>query len=321
MKKKIKYLLALLLLPAGAWSQAIDNNLSYRNIDNANYFRLNYENDFFTATDKYYTQGLYFEAVAPGLKYNPLVHLLIHPHADTIRYGLSLEHNAYTPTSIRHNEILYGDRPFCADLFLNSYLIATSAARKDRFSVSLSTGVIGPWAFGKEMQVGIHKALDNIAPLGWQNQIANDVVLNYQVDYEKSIVSYRNNFLISATGSARAGTLSDKAGAGFTLMAGSFNSPFQTGTAGKKLRFYVYNHAQVDVIGYDATMQGGLFSQGSDPYVIPAGDISRIVFTDRYGVCLTYKWLYLEYYQTYITEEYVRGLEHRTGGIQIGFQL
>ena len=38
--------------------QAMDNTLAYRNIPTDKYFRINYENDFFAAFDRDYTQGI-----------------------------------------------------------------------------------------------------------------------------------------------------------------------------------------------------------------------------------------------------------------------
>jgi lipid A 3-O-deacylase len=35
------------------------------------YFRLNYDNDFFSATDRYYTQGILAELILPGIKKSP----------------------------------------------------------------------------------------------------------------------------------------------------------------------------------------------------------------------------------------------------------
>src|SRR5580658_4085974 len=98
---QIRYIVASFftcLFPLAAGAQAIDNTLAYKNINSDKYFRINYENDFFSGTDEYYTQGIHLELVAPWVKKFPLSKLLIHPHYDYIRYGLGLEHEGYTPT-------------------------------------------------------------------------------------------------------------------------------------------------------------------------------------------------------------------------------
>ncbi|MFB0909014.1 MAG: hypothetical protein QMB03_12210 [Spirosomataceae bacterium] len=64
----MKFKLLILSLSSVTLSaQKIDNLISYRNIDSDNYIRLNYENDYFAASDKKYTQGCNIELVTPGL--------------------------------------------------------------------------------------------------------------------------------------------------------------------------------------------------------------------------------------------------------------
>jgi lipid A 3-O-deacylase len=310
----------MLLLSFGVNAQAIDNTLSFKNI-NDKYFRLNYENDFFSATDKYYTQGIHLELVAPWLRNFPFSKLLVHPLAWQIKYGVGIEHDGYTPTNIDKPFVLYGDRPFAACLFLKTFLIATDADKKERFSSALSTGVIGQAAGGAEMQTGIHRWLNDLTPHGWPNQLHNDVILNYQVDVEKQLLSYSNIFLLDVDAMGRLGTLSDKAGVGGAIMIGYFQSPFGD-KCGKKqyLQVYAYEHPEVDVIGYDATLQGGMFNHSS-PYTISSDNISRIVFQNRFGFVVNYKWLYLEYFQSLLSSEFRTSDYHVWGGIQISVGL
>src|SRR5450755_1069037 len=206
--------------------QAMDNTLSYRNIPSNKYFRINYENDFFAAFDRDYTQGILIEKVHPGLSRFPLMKILWHPEHSETKYGLAIEHNAYTPNLIDQYAVQYGDRPYAGVLMLKSFLIADNFERRLRISVSFSAGIIGQGAGGEQMQRTIHHWINYMQPQGWHNQIQNDLVLNYQVNGEKEIYQYRDHFLVSAYGSARLGTLSDKISAGFTSSLGNFNSPF-----------------------------------------------------------------------------------------------
>ena len=306
---------------SGAGAQEINNLQSYKNLNDDHYLRINYENDFFSATDQYYTQGINIEVVAPGLKHLFLNKALIHPAGFNVRYGLAVEHNAYTPTSIRHDEILYGDRPFAASLFLKSFAIGIDAANKQRFSSAMSLGLIGPGAGGQEMQTSIHKALHGVTPHGWQNQISNDAIVNYEADYEKQLVSISRYLLIDGAAMARVGTLSDKASVGATLMFGFFDSPYDAPAGGKHgFRIYAYEHPEVQAVGYDATLQGGVFDRQS-PYTIPTGNLIRGVFQNRFGFVVAYRRLYLEYFQSVKSAEYTTGNYHTWGGIQVAFGL
>jgi len=300
--------------------QAMDNTVSFRNIPGDKYFRIFYENDFFSGTDRDYTQGIYIEKIKPCLKKFPFAKLLWKPGNADIKYGLAIEHDAYTPNLIYPPEIQYGDRPYAGALFLKTFLTAINDSRRERISTVLSTGIIGPGAGGEQMQKAIHHWINYTQPQGWHNQISNDVVFNYQVNYEKKLFFLHDMFSISELTSGRVGTLSDKLTTGITLMAGKFSSPFSAGKniSGKKFQWYVYGQPVINFIGYDATLQGGVFNH-SNPYIILASDVERLVFQYRYGITLLLKKMYIEYFQTGNSKEFTTSIFHRTGGLEIGF--
>lgn len=303
-------------------AQEIDNSASFRNINSDRYFRLHYENDFFTATDYYYTQGINLEYVHPALKKLGYQKFLFHLSNSKLKYGLSLEDNGYTPTSIRHEEIIYNDRPFAAALFLKPFLIALDSVKQQRTSSSVSIGIMGPRAGGEQMQKSIHKWLNNIEPLGWQHQVANDVIVNYQIEHEKKLIAARHYFLVSTYAQANVGSFNDNVRAGFTLMLGHFYSPFEQTKSnfakGFKFRFHVYEQPLVSLIGFDATLQGGLFNRTS-PYTISSASITRITFQNNFGAVFNIGKIYLEYFQSILTKEFSTGKYHRWGGVRIGF--
>ncbi|RYE24409.1 MAG: lipid A deacylase LpxR family protein [Sphingobacteriales bacterium] len=297
-------------------AQVIDNTFSYKHIYNKEgYVRFNYDNDYFTARDRYYTQGLHLEIVSPALGRTFLKRLFPRFKDGYNKIGLAIEHDAYTPTSIQSNFIRYGDRPFAAALMLKPFSISTDNS-KQKLSASLSLGVLGPSAGGKEMQTGIHENTGNIIPKGWQYQVHNSPVVNYQLGYERLLFMAGNNFLINADAQARIGTLSNQVGIGGTIMAGLLESPFARNYASKKLHLYFYYRPSVQFIAFDATLQGGMFNNDS-PYTIPASDISRFTFSNRAGIAFNYKALSLEYFQVLMTKEFETGRLHRYGGIQI----
>jgi len=313
-------ILFLYLLPVMASAQAIDNTMSFRNIHSDHYFRIYYENDFFTGTDRDYTQGIYIEKVNPYFRRFFLSKLLWRPRNTAVSYGVALEQDVYTPNHLDDAGILYGDRPYAGVLLLKTFLVSVDDERKERISSSLSTGLIGPGAGGEGMQKTIHHWINYITPLGWHNQIRNDLVLNYQLDYEKELWSCGTVFSLSGFGSVRLGTLSDKAAAGVTMMAGNFYSPFTNGPnpSAKKIQWYFYDQPSVNGVGYDATLQGGVFDHSS-PYTIAGSAVDRLGFQNKFGINLVLKKLCLEYFQTANTPEFRTSVYHRTGGIQVGF--
>lgn len=320
MPKYVFFILILICqIPVKVFSQAMDNTVAYRNITGYKYFRINYENDFFTGTDRDYTQGILIEKVHPGIRQFFLTKILWHPANSFFKYGLALEHNAYTPVEIDQYKIQYGDRPYAGVLMLKTFLIATDPQKKQRISVSFNTGVIGPAAGGEQMQRTIHHWISYIQPEGWHNQIQNDLVLNYQVNLEKEFYRVNNQFSVTGYSSARAGTLSDKISGGFSFEFGNVQSAFQLPVHLKRhFQWYLYDHIAGNAVAYDATLQGALFNHSS-VYTIPASQISRLTLQNRFGLVLIFRGLYLEYYRTGTTEEFTTSSYHRTGGLQIGF--
>jgi hypothetical protein len=310
----------LFLIPFLANAQAIDNTESFRSINSDKYFRVYYENDFFTGKDRDYTQGIYIEKVHPAIRHFFLTKILWHPKNGSLKYGLAIEHDAYTPNYIDRAAIQYGDRPYAATLMLKTFITARNRIRKERISAVLSTGVIGPWAGGEQMQRTIHHWINYTQPLGWHNQLSNDLVLNYQLNYEKELLSAGRWLSVSSYSTLRAGTLSDKLSTGFSLMTGNFYSPYQatSGLFSRKWRWHLYYQPLISLVGYDATLEGPIFNHTS-PYTIPVSDIKRLTFQHKYGIVLIRKGFYVEYFQTGLTEEFKYYVFHRTGGIQIGF--
>jgi lipid A 3-O-deacylase len=318
-----KWLIAILLggciFPDSLPAQAIDNTLLFKNISRDKYFRINYENDFFTASDRDYTQGILVEKVLPAFCRFPLMRILWHPSNSTFKYGLALEHNAYTPNQIDRYDIQFGDRPFAGVLLFKTFLIAKNEQRKQWLSVSFSTGILGTAAGGELIQRTIHHWINYTQPQGWHNQIHNDLVLNYQVNIEKRIIGVCDHFLLSGYGSLRLGTLSDKLSGGLTAMLGNFRPVFvQPVSTVCHFQWYVYDQLTGNAVGYDATLQGGFFNRSS-VYIIPASQLNRLTVQNKFGVVIIFPALYLEYYFTGITEEFSSSIYHKTGGIQIGF--
>ena len=301
-------------------AQKIDNLASFRDLKSDTYFRFHYDNDYFAATDENYTQGYSFELVSPFFKRNPINSLFYKPEDSELRYGLALEHIGYTPNHYELPEIQFGDRPFASAIMLKSFIIATDQVKKRRFTSSFSLGVIGPAAFGEEMQVGIHEATGNKIPLGWRHQIKNDIVVNYELGYEKQLVRFSNIFSLQAMVNVKVGTLFTNGSIGFNTTLGLINSPFTTLINKKDFSLYAYATPMLNVIGYDATLQGGMFNKQS-VYTISAENIERFTGQLNYGIVLQTKTLYFEYSRSMITKEYESGNAYKWGGIKIGFTL
>jgi lipid A 3-O-deacylase len=314
-----KYASLILVLLSGAKSFSQSDTAAIP-VKLENYISLQYDNDFFSATDRYYTQGIVLCFIHPVVRYSPFAHALIKLNKRALNYyGFHLEQDVFTPKSIRYMEgaIYYGERPFTAVFFMSHSLSSLDGGKKQLLRTRLDLGVIGPAAKGEEEQKGIHKALDNIEPQGWQNQLANDVVLNYTIQYEKGLVSSRY-FEGMAAGALRLGTLYTNVGLGLHARFGLLNPYFNSlglsnDPAKRKHKFRIYGFAKINarLVGYNATLQGGFFS--SSIYTLPASEVSRLVMDAQGGLVVSYKRLSLEYSKTYTTPEFKMGVDHGWG--------
>jgi lipid A 3-O-deacylase len=321
---KIFYSFTLLLIGYSSYAQPIDNTSSFKNSEGNKYIRIQYDNDYFTAADEYYTQGTTVELALPAFKHFFLSKLSIKPCNTDIIYGLRFDTYGYTPTSIERDTVLNRDRPYCANISLGFFATAVDTIHKHTIASTFIFGWMGPADGGDLLQKAIHKLTGDSLPEGWPNQIANDLILDYQVNYEKELYAYKNIFLVNAAAMGRMGTHNDKASAGFNFMFGNFNDRYKsvdaTNKSHRKIQYYLYGQAMGSFVGYDASLQGGMFNKTS-PYIIPTKDVTRFTFQADYGIVVSYKRIYAEYSQAFLTQEFSTGLNHRWGGIRIGLRL
>ncbi len=307
-------------LPGIINAQLIDNSSTFRTLNKDSYFRFHYDNDFFTKSDEYYSQGITLEYVHPAIKKWPLTTLLWAPFKSVPKYGIALNIFGYTPTSILSDSILYGDRPYNANISLKTFLIQVDEERQQQIATAFSIGVMGPAALGYQIQYNIHRWLKNPLPLGWQHQTKNDIIINYQLNYEKQLIKTGNHFLLNTTAETRLGTLNTKISGGINFMAGRFNKRYQMVKERRKTEFYLYGQGRVNFIGYDASLQGGLLTR-NNAYIIAASDITRVSFQADAGIIVNFKKIYLSYTQSVLTREFRTGKYHRWGGVSLGFSL
>lgn len=312
MKYACILLLFVILRGTNAFAQKDSSGIK---ISSDKFIRLNYENDFFTQTDDYYTQGIKLEGVNPLFRYSPVMWLLPQLANATVQYGLSAVQDCFTPTSITSNTILYGDRPFAGYIYLGHYKISANYYKKQLLTSEVDVGAIGSCAECEEEQKAIHSAVPgNIQPDGWQYQIATGIMLNYKVRYEKALYS-DTAVDVDAVEQVNAGTVYDNALAGITLHLGKMQSYFLTD---HKSSFQLYAVVQgwVEGVAYNGTMQGDLFTHNSI-YTLSYKQISPLVFCDSYGVCLSRKKISITYSVTHISNEIITGNYHGWGHIDI----
>lgn len=263
--------------------------------------RYRYANDVFNRTDYYYTQGMRLEWRTPVLAHSPLARVLLPASVPGQRFhSLVVNHAGYTPTGTAQDDIRYGDRPFAATLFAGERLIVEDHARGTRMTAQLDAGVIGPLAGGKQTQTEIHRSLGQRLPRGWNNQIHNDVILNYSYEVRATIASTPWGDAQSVT-RLRLGTLYTDLGTGASVRVG------RLGSGSRSLRAYGFLSADARGVGYNATLQGGVFNPDS-PYTIAP---SPIVLRGVAGAACHWRGFGAVLSNTWITREFDTGRPHQ----------
>lgn len=279
----------------------------------AKYFAINYDNDYFDATDRYYTQGTRLELAHPALGRSPVMKMLLRLPGRS-QYAVSLVQDCFTPSSIRRDTIQTGDRPFTAYITIRHSRVSGDEIKKQKLFSEFDIGVLGPLAGGRQTQESIHRWLDNIEPLGWQFQLSNDIVLRYKLRYVKGLIS-REALEIAGLAEMNAGTLYDDVSIGTMIRTGRMGSYFSRGPV-KKLQLYGFLEGKIKAVGYNATLQGGMINRDNF-YTVPSENIERLVYSAMGGIVLSYKKLALEYTRVFITPELRTGRDHGWGHVSI----
>ena len=174
-------------------------------------------------------------------------------------------------------------------------------------TTELDAGLIGQGAGGEWIQSGLHRALGNLQPHGWGNQIRNDVVLGYYARLEKSLVSAACADA-GVFGDATLGTLYTNAAAGLTFRAGRL--------ASDRPRLYLFGRLEEKAVGYDATLQGGLFNRGS-PYTLSPSQLDRLVMRADLGATWDRGPFALKFSRSFLGREFHEGLNHQWGELSL----
>ncbi|QMU30758.1 lipid A deacylase LpxR family protein [Adhaeribacter radiodurans] len=315
----------LLVTPLTKASTVADSS----SINPSKLFYFIFDNDATFKVDYYYTQGIGVVHYNPSFRKSLLNKVLLQPgsaYAEKF-YGLAFKHDSFTPTNIRDSNLRIGDRPYASYMFVSQLAGSTHKSSHERFISSLDLGVMGPATGAGKFQRVIHEYLHHGIPQGWKYQIKTDIVLNYNLEYQKGLVHTQPLELIGE-GGASLGTLYTNVRAGTYLRFGWMNSNFSDlGISNKtarsqenlrKFQFYAFGRSQGKLVGYNATMQGGIFNS-NNIYTLSAKEISRTVLESQAGLVCIIKGLRLESAVNFMSPEFKGSRRHKWMHFNVGF--
>jgi lipid A 3-O-deacylase len=277
--KYTKYTLLPLLLLVSTLIQAqtYKNELGLKS-DNDSYLG--------QGSDRYYTNGLFFN-FRHALDQQKLPQGL-----EKKTYEISLGQKMFNPYSGYAPNPARQDRPFAG------YLYAEGAMNwfytdESIIKVTAQLGTTGKNSLGEAGQKLLHSAFGFYDIEGWDYQIKNELALNLSGQYSKLLTRIADNAVeFSFEGYANLGTTFTGAGAGILFRTGSlnqlFNSAYTNAVIGNhaktkalvKRELFFYAKPQLNVVAYDATIQGSLFNNNS-PVTFSQ---KPVVFAQQLGV-------------------------------------
>ncbi len=234
-------------------------------------------------------------------------------------------YNAYT-AHIRYIEEV--DRPITAYLFM--------AANFDRYftdesslSLQAEVGTIGQRALGRQFQERIHKALNLYDIAGWEYQLENAFGADIGLQYGRLLYRNPTGWLdLSARTDAVVGTNRTGLTLAPTLRLGRINPLHESAYSASRLQangkavsseFFLYYCPQLNWVGYDATLQGGMFLQDKGPVTYKP---ARWVFYNQIGAFYARNALTLRLQYIFYSKE-VPGMffRHRYGSVGLGLRF
>jgi len=276
------------------------------------------DNDFFIwydQTDRYYTYGIsgtYYERLKEG-RVNFLMNTF--PKTKGLIEHYSLNIKAYTPgntaKNIRQDAF---DRPFAGWAFVQYGVIGQ--IEDMNFDTGVNVGVMGPAARAGRLQNWFHERIGDEKVEGWDDQIVNQLGINAYLRLRRSMISIDWAEIILEP-ELSIGSITTHMSTGARLRIGRFNDLGNTflyntnvGKANMAEYFFTFM-AGIKVIGYNATVQGGIFND----QFLPARDLNRIVGMIDFSANVKFQRFAFDFRITHTKGEVAEALDHKYGSL------
>lgn len=134
----------------------------------------------------------------------------------------------------------------------------------------IDIGCLGPCAGGKPIQDGLHRLLHQRLPQGWSKQVKNEMGLQLDWAWSPRRFALGSNADWAPNVQARLGNIFTDATLGSVLRIGSLNALPQQATN------HLFLRTEVRAVGYNASLQGGYFSNGNVHTVKPRRAVGEV---------------------------------------------
>jgi len=254
------------------------------------------ENDYFTGTDRHYTQGIRLSYLATAratpewVKRLPDIPAFIDAgrgSREDRRIGFVIGQSIFTPQDTDKRALIASDRPYAGWLYIGGSL---QTRYRDRSGVTrldvlaFEIGVVGPAANAEYVQNEFHEIIRSNRVNGWDNQLRNEpaFLLAFERKWKSSILRLDDGRGRLALGldaishvGFTGGTLHTHAAAGLTLRFGNhlpndFGPPrirpaspgsqsFEPPDSPRNFRWYLFAGFETRLVGRNIFLDGNTF--------------------------------------------------------------
>lgn len=298
---------------------------------NSPVLRIYEDDDFFNirgiGTDEGYTNGSRIDYFYSKHHKDHLADRWLMPTAgpgSVNTYGWGIMEVMYTPNSLKVKEYMPHNYPYSGAMFLTHDKFSYNPRTKLSFQTELVMGVMGPIAVAGPLQSWFHGLIHYQRPMGWDNQLPNDILLNENLTVEKEILHVGRGLEWFAGATGYLGTMLDGGAIYSTVRVGWMN-PYFNGwseqfqglakTAGypdvwagpkakapRRAQFYLFGSPRAEWTAYNALLEGGVTSKSMNPDDTKkmssyADDVKRGVAEIDYGWVIVYRGFAASYTQ------------------------
>ncbi|MBK9290194.1 MAG: lipid A deacylase LpxR family protein [Bacteroidetes bacterium] len=271
---------------------------------------IEFDNDIFTGTDYYYTNGIAIGFSGPALSFLGKSKILpgLGKEAQDI-FSVKLTQKMYTGLNPETEVPPVGDHPFSGLLFTGFTRSSTAPKRGLMMHSTFVIGLTGKASLASGLQRTVHE----LQPSGWDFQTASGLLLNYNLALEKRITNWTSGS-ISLGSMARAGNLETSASVFF-----AFNQNFSGSATGwRSLHLFATLYAHK--VWHKASLRGSLW-KAERQYVVPYQQLERNVGELNVGLSYWQGRTGFGFKVVYLSAEFQGGRPHKWGGIQLTREL
>lgn len=279
-------------------------------------------------SDEYYTAGHYVSYLSPEWTDSWINKIAAFSHLydkHFSRFSVAIKQEIYTPDKKYDydftpptNDILFG-----AALYANLSFVSRTRDFMEQFSLDI--GIVGPYAFGKQVQNGVHRITNNREALGWNvGALKSEILVNLHYGliwrwvFIEDFFDVLPQFQISLGNAYTAASAGIKFRVGYGIKndfgAQKLKSRFIQNIAGDGLKIYGVFGLSGSVVGRDMFVEG---NTGKNAPKSPV-TINRFLYEVEVGAMIGWKYLSFGYIWT---SEYPRFKEqnghHKYGSLRL----